>query len=104
MYDGILSKIYLYDSSLHTYLYIQAFPRLPFSFRTLNFLSLLDFLLFKMYSRFSTLLLSVSAIFTGTLAAPTGSNSSDGFESLSSRGLNGAPAGGYRNAGYFVNW
>ena len=45
-------------------------------------------------------ILSASALFLSSIAAPT-SNSSAGF---ASQGIAAAPSGGYKNAGYFVNW
>ncbi|TVY32847.1 Chitinase [Lachnellula subtilissima] len=57
-----------------------------------------------MVSRVLISLLSASALFLSSIAAPTSSNSSDGHESFASQGTAAAPSGGYKNAGYFVNW
>jgi hypothetical protein len=56
-----------------------------------------------MLSRILTSLLSASAFFLPSIAAPT-SNSADGLEAHASEGVAAAPGGGYKNAGYFVNW
>ncbi|TVY18266.1 Chitinase 1 [Lachnellula arida] len=57
-----------------------------------------------MISRVLISLLSASALFLPSIAAPTSSDSSDVHESFASRGTAVAPSGGYKNTGYYVNW